>query len=103
MQKQPAHHCLKSSGLPIGRCIGIAGTSTSTVSAATHPILLHFVKPGLESFKGKGLSIRPHLSYNGTMKLVGTPRLLATPQTLVQLPNRIAEPGELQWAKLSRS
>ena len=83
--------------------MGICLVDACTVSAATHPILFHIVKPGLESFKGKGLSIRPHLSHNGTMKLVGTPRLLATPQTLVQLPDRIAEPGELQWAKLSRS
>ena len=70
MQKQPAHHCLKSSGLSIGRCIGIAGASTSAISAATHQIPLRILKPGLESLKGKGLSIRPHFSHNGTMKLV---------------------------------
>ena len=70
VQKQPANHCLKSSGLAIGRCISGTGTAAGAVATTTNQSLFLLVEPGLKPLQRTGLSIRSHFGHDGTMQII---------------------------------
>lgn len=60
-EKEPAHHRLKSRGLPIeGRFLG-AGPPAGPVPPTPHKLQLLRVEVGAELFQGKGLGPSLHL------------------------------------------
>ena len=70
VQKQPANHCLKSSGLAIGRCISRTRTAAGAVAATTNQSLFLVVEPGLKTLQRTGLSVRSHFGHDGTMQII---------------------------------
>ena len=96
VQKQPANHCLKPCGLPIDSCIGAPGTTTGTVAPSTDQVLLLCVEDWQQSVEGCGLGICANLGHDGFMESVRLARTLTQAKTLMQLPDRISDPGQLQ-------
>ena len=101
MKIEPAHHCLKSCGPSIGRRVSTSGTLAGTVAATTHQIDFEIVQPGLQSFQGKSLSIRTNLSNNRTVQISRTAWTAAMAQALMQFPDSISEPGELEGTQFN--
>lgn len=98
-QKEPAHHCLKSRGLAIGRRVAAAGSPASPVASPPHPVPLLVGEQGIQPGKGLGLGPGAHLLHDGPVQGIAAPRLPAVAQALVQFPDRIPEPGQLQGAQ----
>ncbi len=101
VQKQPAQQCFEAGGLAIDRGITSAGTATGPIATAAYELLLLSLKKRLKSQEELRLSIGSHLRYNSPMQVIGTAWVLAMLQALVQLPDGITEPGQLQRAKIS--
>ena len=99
VQKQPANHCLKPCGPSINSGIGAPGTSACTVAATTHPIKFLVIQeftvfqPGEET----GLSIGANIGHHSPVQVVRTAWPGTMAQPLVQLPDGIANPSQLQW------
>lgn len=100
MKKEPANHCLKSRGLPISRGVPTTGPLTGTVATATHEIPFQIGQQRLKALQGKSLRISPNLRHNRTMQVGGTTRPPAMSQPLMEFPNRITKPGELERSKV---
>ena len=98
VQKQPANHCLKSCGPSINRGVSPAGSTTGTVPPPAHPGQLLFIqqffllKPGQHC----GLSVSTNIRNNSFVQCVGLPRTQPMTQPLVQFPDCIPDPGQLQ-------
>jgi hypothetical protein len=103
LQKEPSQHRLKSCGLPVPGRIAAAGPPAGPIAATPHQILFPRGEQGLKSSQSFGLGLRPHLAHHGAMQIGPPARLAALAQPLVQFPDGIAEPGELQGAKLLRT
>jgi hypothetical protein len=95
-QKEPAHQCLKSRGLAIRSRIAAAGTPAGPVATPPHPVPLIIVEQGIQPGQGRGLGPGANLLDNGPVQRVAAPRFPAVTQALMQFPDRIPEPGELQ-------
>lgn len=100
LQKKPAHHCLKSTGLPVEGWIDTAGRATGTVAAPSHPLPLPFLQQGIEAMESPRLRSGPNALHRGEVEDSGTGRLAAEPQPLVQFPDRVTKPGQLPGAQL---
>ena len=100
VQKQPANHCLKSSGLSICRGITAAWATTGTVASTPNQGLFLVIEPGLEPFQRNGLCIGSHFSHDSAMQILGTSWLSTVTQALMQLPDRVPQPGELEWSQI---
>ena len=100
VQKQPANHCLKPRGLAIGRWVSTPGTPPRTVAPTTHQISFLVSEQGLKSSESSGLGISPDLSHHRFVQVLGSTGLPAMPQTLMQFPDGIPEPGELERTKI---
>ena len=61
------------------------------------PAMQSRIKP----LEGSRLGIGTNLSHHSSVQILGSSRLPAMPQTLMQLPDRIPEPGELQGAEIT--
>ena len=101
VQKQPANHCLKPCGPPINRGLGTARAPTGTVAAPTHPVLfllvqqLFLLKPGQHC----GLGIGANVSNNSFVQSIRSSGAKPMPQALVQFPDCIPDPSQLQWSE----
>jgi len=95
-QKEPSQHRLKSRGLPIQGSIAAAGPRSGPVAAAAHLFPLLRLQPGIELLQGMGLGLSLDLRHRGPMEVAGTARMAAKAQPLMQIPDRITEPGQLQ-------
>ena len=79
------------------------GTPACSVAPTAHEIPLLISEPGLEPLKGNRLGISPDLCHHGFVQVLGSPGLPAVPQTLMQFPDSIPEPGELQGTQFART
>jgi len=102
LQKEPAHHCLKSRRPAVEPGLAGPGSATSPVAATPHPIELLVTEYGFELLKGQGLGIGANRSHHGPMQVGAAARALALAQALMQFPHGIPQPGELEgtqfWA-----
>ena len=102
VQKQPAHHCLKSCGPSINRSVCTPRPPTGTVAAPPHQI--EFL--GTEKFtvfqpaQQAGLGVSTDIGHHSTVQLIGAPRPGSMAQALMQLPHGISNPSQLQWPQL---
>ena len=102
VQKQPAHHCLKPCGPSIHSGISAPRTTACTVVTPTHPI--QFL--GIQEFtvfqpaEEPRLSISADIGHTSPMEVVRTPGLRSMAQPLMQLPNGISDPSQLQRPQL---
>jgi hypothetical protein len=103
LQKEPSQHRLKSCGLPIAGRVAAAGSPAGSVATAPHQLLFPGGEQGRQPGKGFRLGLGPHLAHHGTMQIGTTPGLAALAQPLVQFPDGVAKPGELQGAELLRT
>ncbi len=55
---------------------------------------------GSKTLKQCSLGISLHFSNDSFMQVVGSPRSTTVPQTLMQLPNSISQPRELERAQV---
>jgi len=95
-QKEPSQHRLKSRGLPVNGWITAARSRTGTVAAAAHLFTLLRLQPGIKPAQGLRLGLGFHRRHHGPMQVSGTTGLAAMPQPLMQIPDRIPEPRQLQ-------
>ena len=98
-QKEPAHHCLKSRGPAIARRITASGAPAGPVAAAAHQFPLLVIQKRLQLLQRPGLGLGPHPGHHRLVQLIGAARLLAVAQPLVQFPDRIPQPGQLEGAE----
>jgi len=101
-QKEPSQHRLKSRGLPVAAGFGRPGSAAGLVTAAADLFPFAFAKPRLENPEGPGLGLRPDLRHHGAVQILRAGRPAAMAQALVQLPHRIAEPGQLEGTEFGR-
>lgn len=102
-QKQPSQHRLKSRGLPIVSRIAAPGPATGPVTATPHPIALAIAKQWIQAGEGLGLGSGPHLAHHGAVQILRAPGAMALPAPLVELPDGIPEPGQLEGGEVCRS
>jgi hypothetical protein len=100
-KKEPAHHRLKSCGLTVKGGILVSRSTSRPVASPAHKALLPGSQVGPEPFKGVGLGFRPHPRHHLIVQIVRAARGLAMAKPLVQLPDRIAKPGELEDVEIS--
>lgn len=98
VEEQPANHCLKPCGLPIDSCISTPWTTTGTVSPPSDQVLFRRIQKGFQALKGLCLRISTHNGDNGLMQSISLPWSAAEPQALMEFPDRITNPGQLQGA-----
>ena len=103
VKKQPANHCLKPCGLSIGRGVSTPGATSCSVAATTHEILLFVGEPGLQPLESCCLGISPDLRHHSAVQILGPSCLPAMTQTLMQFPDGISKPGELQRSEIGRT
>lgn len=96
VEKQPANHCLKPCGLPIDSRIGATRTTTGTVAPSTDQVLLLCIEDWQQPVEGCGLGICANLGHDGFMESVRLARTLTQAKALMQFPDRISNPGQLQ-------
>jgi hypothetical protein len=99
-QKEPSQHRLKSRGLPIQGPVTSPGTGAGPVAAAPDLLALLRRQPGIQPLQGPGLGLSLHLRHHGVMQIGGTSGLPAMAQPLMQIPDGITEPGELERSKI---
>jgi hypothetical protein len=99
-QKEPSHHGLKPRGLPIGRRVATTRSAASPVATAPH--LLELLRPQqrLQLLQGSGLSLCLHQLHHGAVEIPGAAGAPAVTQPLMQVPDSIPQPGELQGTKV---
>ncbi len=95
-QKEPSQHRLKSRGLPISRRVAPTRAGTGPIAAAAHLVTLLDGQQRLQPCQGTGLGLRLHLSHHGPVQVSTTAGPAAMTQALVQFPDRVTEPGQLQ-------
>ena len=90
LEKEPAHHRLKSCGLPIER--GLLGARAPAGTVPPPPHHLHFLWPemGSQLVKGEGLGPSFHPGHHQLVEVGRATWCLAALQTLVKFPNRVA-------------
>ena len=102
VQKQPAHHCLKSRGPSVRSGISAPRTTACTVAAPTHQIKLLVIEEltVFQPSEKAGLGIGTDIGHYSAMEVVRTPGLRSMAQPLMQLPHGITNPSQLQWSQL---
>ena len=101
MEKQPAEQGLKTRGLAVGTRIPIARASARPITAAADHVDLALAQQAFQAAQGLCLGTSlDHLHHLGMQKL-GLGRQAATQEALVQFPNRIPQPGQLERAQIS--
>ena len=101
VQIQPAHHCLKPCGQSIHRGIGSLGSTPSPIAAATDEIAFLVAQHWIKLPKGLSLSLGADFGNNGTVQHICATGRPTETQSLVQLPDSIPQPGQLQRAEIS--
>lgn len=98
-KKEPSQHRLKSRGLPIGGGIPSPGAAAGPIAASSH--LLQFLDPQqpLEALQGPRLGLSLDLVDHSPMQISTASWAGTVTQTLVQIPHRIPQPGQLQGAE----
>lgn len=99
VQVEPAHHCLKSRGPPIGGRIKVPGTATGRIATPPDPLQFLIPQQGFELLKGQALGFCPDSGHTGGMETPGAGRPTHQQLALVQLPDGIPEPGQLGRAR----
>jgi hypothetical protein len=101
-KKEPSQHRLKSRGLPIGGGIPPAGSATGPVATPSHLLKLlrseQTLQPPQSPCLGLGLDLLDH----GPMQISTASWAGTVAQTLVQIPYRVSQPGQLQGPELDR-
>jgi hypothetical protein len=69
LEKEPAHHRLKSRGLSVERSRLMASSPTGPIPPPPHEIVLSGPEMGLETLQGKGLGLGPHLGHHRVVKV----------------------------------
>ncbi len=99
-KKEPSQHGLKSRGLPIGGGIPPSGSATGPIATPAH--LLQFVVPQqpLQALERPGLGLGLDLVDHGAMQVSTASWAGAEAQSLMQIPDRIPQPGQLQGTEI---
>lgn len=69
LEKEPAHHRLKSRGLSVEGSRLMPRSPTGPVPPPPHEILLRGPEVGLEALQGKGLGLGPDLGHHRVVKV----------------------------------
>jgi hypothetical protein len=96
LKKEPAHHRLKSCGLSVKGGVLVSRPPSRPIPSAPHQVLLPGAEMGPQPFQSTGLGFRPHPGHDSVVEInrpSGGPTMLSS---LVQLPHRIPQPGQLQ-------
>jgi hypothetical protein len=95
LEKEPAHHRLKSRGLPIKG--GFLGARAPARPVPPSPHHLHLLRSEMRSelVQGQGLGPSPHPGHHPVVEIGRAARGLAALQTLVEFPHRVSQPGQL--------
>ena len=101
MKIEPANHCLKSCGLPIGSGVATARPPPGAVAAATDQIGFKLRQDGAKSLQGESLRIRPDLGDNRPVQIRRPSWTSAMAKSLMQFPDGITEPGKLEGTKIN--
>ena len=96
LEKEPAHHRLKSCGLTVEGSLLVPRSPTRPVASPPHQILFTGPEVGLEAFEGCRLGFCPHLGNHLIVQVCRPPGGVAALQPLVEFPHRITQPGQLQ-------
>ena len=101
MEKQPAEQGLKTRGLAVGNRVPMARASTRPITAPANHVDLVLPQDSLQAAEGlclgDGLNHLHHLS----MQELGFSRETTTQQSLMQFPYGVAQPSQLEGAKVS--
>ena len=100
MEEQPAQQGFKAGRLAIGGRIGTSGAPSGTVAAAAHKIAFSLPQQSLKPTQGPGLGLGAHSRHHLAVQITRAGRCGAVAQTLMQLPHRIPQPGELLGTQL---
>ena len=103
LQKEPAHHCLKSRGLPIDTRLSFARPPARFVASCAYPLKFFLPQKALllQAIESMGLGISTDVRNDSPMQIGTSAGLPATAHPLVQLPDGISEPGQLKWTQLA--
>jgi hypothetical protein len=101
MEKQPAEQGLKTRGLAIGTRIPIARTSTRPIAAAANQVDFVLTQEALQPAQGLGLGTSLDHLHHLSVQQLGLGRKTTPQQPLVQFPNGIPQPGQLERAQVS--
>lgn len=100
MEKQPAQQSLETGGLGIGGGIGSTRTTAGAVASTADQILLRLAEQSLQTLQGLGLGSGPHGPHNLAVQFMGPGWPTAADLSLMEFPDSIPEPGELQGTEL---
>jgi len=101
-EKEPSHHRLKSRGPPVeGGLLG-PGSPPRSVASPPHEVLFLRSKVGLQLFQRHGLGIGLHPGHHPAVQFRRATRCLAAKQALMQFPNSISQPGQLESREIGR-
>ena len=98
-KKEPSQHRLKSRGLPIGAGIPPPRSATGPVTTPPHLLQLLGSQQPLEALQGPCLGLSLDLVDHRPMQISTASWAGTVAQTLVEIPDRIAQPGQLQSAE----
>ena len=101
VQKQPSQQRFEACGLAVGRGITSPGSSTGPIATPAHKLQLLGLQKWFKLLEELRLGIRTNLGNYSPVEIVGTAWVPTMLQTLVQLPDGITQPGQLQSTKIS--
>lgn len=101
MKKQPPQQSFEARGLRIDGRISGARSTAGAVAAAPHQLLFRFAQQALQALQGLGLGRGTHGRHHLPMQILGPARLATTDLTVMQFPDSIPKPGELQGTKVA--
>ena len=92
-QKEPPQHRLKSRGLAVDHRIPAAWSPAGPVAAPADQRLLRLAEQRQQLLQGPGLGSGPDLLHHSTVEMGGSGGLTTASEPLMQIPDRIADPG----------
>lgn len=95
MEKQPTKQGLKARCLAVGRRIPPPGPPACPIAAPANQVSLRLSELLIKLLQCQGLGIGTHYLHNLMMQGVGAPWTLTALQSLMKLPDRITQPGQL--------
>lgn len=98
MEKQPTKQGLKARCLAVGRRITPPRAPASPIAAPAHKISLRISELLIKPRQCQGLGVGTHYLHNLLVQGVGAAWTLTALQAVMQLPDRISQPGQLQRA-----
>ena len=99
-QKEPSDHRLKSRGPCIDTGLCRPGPPAGPVPAPADLLPLVGSEPGLETGEGPGLGPGLHVGHHRPVQIPGTGGCAAMAQPLMEFPDRIAQPGQLEGTQV---